>query len=118
MPPVATTTRACTAPGAPKFLIHRPDVSVMEGLLAAHGLDLTAVVLRLAWQLGLLRSEIHGLSWEQVDFTASGNADFSTAANVVSMKPSWIQSSCMDAFSPKRTITLSSSFLPRTKFVT
>ena len=71
MPPVATTTRACTAPGAPKFLIHRPDVSVMEGLLAAHGLDLTAVVLRLAWQLGLLRSEIHGLSWEQVDFTAS-----------------------------------------------
>lgn len=30
-----------------------------------------AVVIRLAWQLGLLRREIHQLTWGQVDFTAS-----------------------------------------------
>lgn len=43
----------------------------MQSLLPENELSLYAVVVRLAWQLGLTRGEIHSLEWEQVDFTAS-----------------------------------------------
>ncbi len=70
MAPEHTPKRAGTAE-APKFLIHRPDRAALEALLDREGLHLAAVVIRLAWQLGLKRREIHVLQWEQVDFTAS-----------------------------------------------
>lgn len=60
-----------TAVQTPKFIVNRPDRAALEALLPDHELSLYAVVIRLAWQLGLTRHEIHGLEWEAVDFTAS-----------------------------------------------
>ena len=71
MAPVITKEREKGAQGGPKFMINRPDAEALEALLRREGMSLAAVVIRLAWQLGLLRREIHGLRWEQVDFTAS-----------------------------------------------
>ncbi len=56
---------------SPKFIVNRPDPRALDRLLIVEDLSLAAVVIRLAWQLGLLRSEIHELTWAQVDFTAS-----------------------------------------------
>lgn len=55
----------------PKFLVHRPEAEALEAELTQEGQKLAAVVTRLAWQLGLLRREIHMLTWEQVDFARS-----------------------------------------------
>ncbi len=71
MAPVIAKEREKRAQGAPKFMINRPDAAALEALLNREGGSLAAVVIRLAWQLGLLRREIHTLTWEQVDFTAS-----------------------------------------------
>lgn len=60
-----------TAVQTPKFIVNRPDRAVLNSLLPENELSLFAVVIRLAWQLGLTRSEIHGLEWQQIDFTAS-----------------------------------------------
>jgi len=42
----------------------------MESLLAREADSAAGTILRLAWQLGLLRSEIWSLTWDQVDFSA------------------------------------------------
>lgn len=55
----------------PKFIVNRPDPAALAELLPEQELRLYAVVIRLAWQLGLTRGEIHSLDWSQVDFTAS-----------------------------------------------
>lgn len=39
----------------------------MERVLARHPADPEGAVLRLAWQAGLSREEIAGLTWPQVD---------------------------------------------------
>lgn len=71
MAPVITKEKERSTQGGPKFMINRPDAAALEALLSRDDLSLAAVVIRLAWQLGLLRREIHALTWEQVDFTAS-----------------------------------------------
>lgn len=71
MAPVKIPQKPSTAAEAPKFIVNRPDSGALERLLAEGGMSLPAVVIRLAWQLGLLRREIHQLTWGQVDFTAS-----------------------------------------------
>ena len=71
MAPVKIPQKPSTAAEAPKFIVNRPDSGALERLLAEGGMRLPAVVIRLAWQLGLLRREIHQLTWGQVDFTAS-----------------------------------------------
>ena len=48
--------------------INRPDGGAMERLLARHARDPAGTILRLAWQLGLQREEITGLTWENVSF--------------------------------------------------
>lgn len=62
---------AYTVVQAPKFIVNRPDPAALAELLPEQELRLYAVVIRLAWQLGLTRGEIHSLDWSQVDFTAS-----------------------------------------------
>ena len=64
-------TAVRTAVQAPKFIVNRPDRAALDALLPENELRLYAVVIRLAWQLGLTRREIHSLDWSQVDFTAS-----------------------------------------------
>ena len=54
-----------------RFLYHRPDRELLETTLRKEEYRMVAVVVRLAWQLGLLRQEIHQLTWEQIDFAAS-----------------------------------------------
>ena len=54
-----------------KFLVHRPDTERLQTYLDAAGDGLAATVIQLAWKLGLLRSEIQQLTWEQVDFERS-----------------------------------------------
>ena len=54
-----------------EFLVNRPDAAAMERILENHISDAVGVVLRLAWQAGLLRDEITNLTWEQVDFERS-----------------------------------------------
>lgn len=49
----------------------RPDATAMERVLARHPADPEGAVLRLAWQAGLSREEIAGLTWPQVDLTDS-----------------------------------------------
>ena len=71
MAPVLVPQGQKSAAEAQKFILNHPDRAALERLLAEGGLRLPAVVIRLAWQLGLLRREIHSLTWEQVDFTAS-----------------------------------------------
>ena len=50
-----------------EFLVNRPDAAAMERILENHISDAVGVVLRLAWQAGLLRDEITNLTWEQVE---------------------------------------------------
>lgn len=47
------------------------DRERLEQVLQEEGYGTSAVVVRLAWQLGLQRREIHQLTWEQIDFSAS-----------------------------------------------
>lgn len=53
------------------FLYHRPDREQLETTLRKEKYRMVAVIIRLAWQLGLLRQEIHQLTWEQIDFASS-----------------------------------------------
>lgn len=54
-----------------KFQFHRPNRVLLEATLQKEGYRMAAVAVHLAWQLGLLRQEIHDLTWEQVDFASS-----------------------------------------------
>ena len=42
-----------------EFFVNRPDTAAMERLLGSHASDAAGVAVRLAWQAGLLRDEIH-----------------------------------------------------------
>ena len=50
------------------YVVNRPNEGAMNRILAAHAEDAAGAILRLAWQAGLLREEIQGLTWERVDF--------------------------------------------------
>ena len=54
-----------------KFQFHRPNRALLEATPQKEGYRMAAVAVHLAWQLGLLRQEIHDLTWEQVDFASS-----------------------------------------------
>lgn len=47
--------------------IHRFEVQIMEAIVAQEGLSRNGILLRLAWQAGLSRQELQGITWEQVD---------------------------------------------------
>ena len=49
------------------YVIHRPDPAAMEEILRENRENAAGAVVRLAWQAGLLREEIRGLTWAQVD---------------------------------------------------
>lgn len=51
-----------------EYVVNRPDEGAMERILRANPGNAAGVILRLAWQAGLLREEIQKLTWEQVDF--------------------------------------------------
>lgn len=55
---------------AVNILFYRPDRALLETMLSRAGDRMVAVVIRLAWQLGLQRQEIHQLTWEQIDLEA------------------------------------------------
>ena len=48
-----------------KYVVNRPDPEAMGRILEQAGPE--GVVLRLAWQAGLLREEIRRLTWDRVD---------------------------------------------------
>ena len=52
------------------YVVNRPEEGAMDRVLTASGTSAAGVILRLAWQLGLLRDEIQRLTWAQVDFNA------------------------------------------------
>lgn len=49
---------------------NRPDAKAIKEALVKYQCTATAVVIRLAWQAGLLRNEIANLRWNQVDLSA------------------------------------------------
>lgn len=49
-------------------VIHRPNPGKLNQLLQKERGETPAVIILLAWQLGLMRNEIQALTWEQVDF--------------------------------------------------
>ena len=51
-----------------KYVINRPDPAVMEHILRQSNDRAVGVILRLAWQAGLVRDEIQQLLWTQIDF--------------------------------------------------
>ena len=51
-----------------EYVVNRPDGAAMERALRANSGNAAGVILRLAWQAGLLREEIQRLTWERVDF--------------------------------------------------
>ena len=52
------------------YVVNRPEEGAMNRILTAAGDSAAGVILRLAWQAGLLRDEIQRLTWAQVDFNA------------------------------------------------
>ena len=53
------------------YVVNRPEEGAMNRILTASGNSAAGVILRLAWQLGLLRDEIQHLTWAQIDFLDS-----------------------------------------------
>ncbi|MPM02025.1 hypothetical protein SDC9_48270 [bioreactor metagenome] len=53
-----------------KYRYNQPDPAAMESLLTRETDSAAGTILRLAWKLGLLRSEIWSLTWDQVNFSA------------------------------------------------
>ena len=51
-----------------EYVVNRPDENVMNGILKENFFNATGVILRLAWQAGLLRDEIQHLTWAQINF--------------------------------------------------
>lgn len=54
-----------------KPTINRPDGQKLSRLLAEQRGETSALIILLAWQLGLMRTEIQALTWEQVDYSQS-----------------------------------------------
>ena len=52
------------------YVVNRPEEGAMNRILTAAGDSAAGIILRLAWQAGLLRDEIQRLTWAQVDFNA------------------------------------------------
>jgi len=50
-----------------EYVVNRPDKESMERMLQKNFDNAAGVILRLAWQAGLLRDEIQHLTWAQVD---------------------------------------------------
>lgn len=51
-----------------EYVVHRPDEGAMNRILKKNFDNAAGVILRLAWQAGLLRDEIQHLTWAQIDF--------------------------------------------------
>lgn len=51
-----------------EYVVNRPDEESMERMLQKNFDNAAGVILRLAWQAGLLRDEIQHLTWAQIDF--------------------------------------------------
>ena len=51
-----------------EYIVNRPDAGAMERVLRKNSDNAAGVILRLAWQAGLMRDEIQRLTWAQIDF--------------------------------------------------
>lgn len=51
-----------------EYVVNRPDPEAMRAILQENYDNAAGAIVRLAWQAGLLREEIHRLSWGQVNF--------------------------------------------------
>ena len=51
-----------------EYVVNRPDGRAMDRVLEKNFDNAAGVILRLAWQAGLLREEIQYLTWAQIDF--------------------------------------------------
>lgn len=54
-----------------EYVVNRPDKASLERVLQKNFDNAAGVILRLAWQAGLLRDEIQHLTWAQIDFLDS-----------------------------------------------
>lgn len=54
-----------------EYVVNRPDEGAMERILQKNFDNAAGVILRLAWQVGLMRDEIEHLTWAQIDFLDS-----------------------------------------------
>lgn len=54
-----------------EYVVNRPDEGAMERIMQKNFDNAAGVILRLAWQAGLLRDEIQHLSWAQINFLDS-----------------------------------------------
>lgn len=52
-----------------EYILNRPDEPALRRALADNRMNAAGVILRLAWQAGLLWDEIQRLTWAQVDLT-------------------------------------------------
>lgn len=55
----------------PTNAFYKPDEEALQALLIQEGQSAAGIILRLAWQLGLMRGEIHALDWSGVDLRQS-----------------------------------------------
>lgn len=51
-----------------EYVVNRPDEGAMNRILKKNFDNAAGVILRLAWQAGLMRDEIQHLTWAQIDF--------------------------------------------------
>ena len=49
-----------------EYVVNRPEPVAMERILQKNPDNAAGTILRLAWQAGLLRDEIHRLTWGQI----------------------------------------------------
>lgn len=54
-----------------EYVVNRPDEESMERILQKNFDNAAGIILRLAWQAGLMRDEIEKLTWAQIDFLDS-----------------------------------------------
>ena len=54
-----------------EYVVNRPDEGAMDRILEKNFDNAAGVILRLAWQAGLLREELQSLTWAQIDFLDS-----------------------------------------------
>ena len=51
-----------------EYVVNRPNGGAMDRILEKNFDNAAGVILRLAWQAGLLREELQSLTWAQIDF--------------------------------------------------
>ena len=82
-----------------EYVVNRPEEGAMNRILTQNSDNAAGVILRLAWQAGLLRDEIQRLTWAQIDFL---DRRIVLPEGPIKVNPSRAQASAKSAFSDKK----------------